>query len=61
MDNIEKELRENVEMMNYLTEHANDLSAELQIAYLSELFKFAIAIKPIYLKALVMLGDNPRE
>lgn len=58
VNSLENELDEGLKMQEYLTSNYDKLPVMLQLQILQEFFEFNEKLKPIYVQALIMLGDK---
>lgn len=58
MNGLENELEEGLKMQEYLTNNSDKLPAILQLQILHAFFEFNEKLKPIYMHALMILGDK---
>ena len=58
MNSLENELDEGLKMQEYLTKNNDKLPIMLQLQILQAFLEFNEKLKPIYVQALMMLGDK---
>lgn len=58
VNSLENELDEGLKMQEYLTSNYDKLPVMLQLQILQAFFEFNEKLKPIYVQALMMLGDK---
>lgn len=56
-NDVEKEIQELTDMMNYLFTKCDELPVALQLRLLTELLSFGEKLKPLYIAALILRGE----